>query len=72
MSSPATFGQPAGWAERATMLDEKAEHQIRIHAPGATYLYVSCTCRGGKAVIAEITTCEQAWTAYNGYHTEMI
>lgn len=74
MSSPATFDQPAGWTERATMLDDSLPHQIRLLAPTGReqHLMVSCTCRRGKEEIAVIATCEQAWTAYNGYHAELL
>jgi hypothetical protein len=70
MISPGTFNTPAGFAERATLIDRSAPHQIRIIAPGASHLWVSCTCRRGSAPIARITTCEEAWAAYNSYHEE--
>jgi hypothetical protein len=67
--SPATFNSPAGWAQRATLYDEHAEHQIRIRLAGTMKLCVSCTCRQ-QNWIAAITTAEEAWAAYNDYHKE--
>jgi hypothetical protein len=77
--SPATYHTPAGWAQRCTLRDDTAEHQIRIVAPGAQALSVSCTCRhtGGHGAgvahcepIATITTADEAWTAWHIYHKE--
>jgi hypothetical protein len=48
--SPATYHTPAGWAQRCTLRDDTAAHQIRlsfVHADrGITqHVVVSCTCR---------------------------
>lgn len=72
MTSPGTFNTPAGFVERATLIDPSAPHQIKILSPGASYLMVSCNCRRGEGPISLIRTCEDAWAAYNDYHRKTV
>lgn len=43
-----TAQQPTGWHLTATILDDDAPHQIRIHCSG-TLIQWSCTCRRHRA-----------------------
>jgi hypothetical protein len=70
--SPGTFNTPAGFADRATIIDDSLPHQIRIVAPGSHHPMVTCTCRRGEGPIHRIATCEEAWTIWRDYHQTII
>lgn len=77
-----SYHTPEGFDQRCAMLDETAQHQIRIALAGSR-LIVSCTCRpvtnepgrirrnqNGRAYepIATITNADQAWEHWYAYH----
>jgi hypothetical protein len=56
---------PKGFAERATMLDDALEHQIRIKLIESN-LVVGCVCTAEN--IAKIETAADAWMNWQAFH----
>jgi hypothetical protein len=56
---------PEGFAERATMLDDALEHQIRIKLIESN-LVVGCVCTAEN--IAKIETADDAWMNWRAFH----
>jgi hypothetical protein len=56
---------PRGFAERATMLDDALEHQIRIKLIESN-LVVGCVCTAEN--IAKIETADDAWMNWQAFH----
>lgn len=68
---------PTGWADRCTMLDDSAEHQIRITAERAPQgfkpmlLWMNCTCQLIPAPGYAIATAEEALEMWHELHPDL-